>query len=379
MLLEKPEVFQRVHRIRQAYGKLDPLFLLFVVLPTFAATIYYGFLASDVYISESRFVVRSPDKPSKVGLGAILETAGFSSTGSEIYAAHDYVESRDALRALNKRDSVVHAYHNPNIFLFDRFNPLGFSGSFEDLFNYYKGKIGVEYSTTTSIMTLQVRAFTPEDAQRLNRQLLEASEALVNRLNERGRGDLIRFAAQEVREAEQSARVAASSLARFRNARGVIDPERQATVQLQMVSKLQDELIGARTQLAQLRSMAPENPQIPVLQVRINELSHEINQQSGMVAGSSRSLSANAAEYQRLQLESQIADRRLTGAMNSLQEASDEARRKQAYVERIVEPSLADDAQEPRRLRSILATLVLGLVGWAIARMLLAGIREHHG
>jgi capsular polysaccharide transport system permease protein len=108
-------------------------------------------------------------------------------------------------------------------------------------------------------------------------------------------------------------------------------------------------------------------------------LSHEINQQSGMVAGSSRSLSANAAEYQRLQLESQIADRRLTGAMNSLQEASDEARRKQAYVERIVEPSLADDAQEPRRLRSILATLILGLVGWAIARMLLAGIREHHG
>jgi len=379
LLLEKPEAFQRVRLVREAYGKVDRLFLLFVAIPTLVAVIYFGFLASDVYISESRFVVRSPDKPTKAGLGAILETAGFSSTGSEIYAAHDYVQSRDALRTLNKNDSVVRAYHNGSIFVFDRFNPLGLSGSFEDLYSYYKGKVDVDYSATTSIMTLKVRAYTPQDAQRINRQLLEASESLVNRLNERGRSDLIRFAAQEVRDAEQTARQAALSLAHFRNARGVIDPERQATVQLQMVSKLQDELIGARTQLAQLRAMAPENPQIPILQVRINELAHEIGQQSGMVAGSSRSLSANAAQYQRLQLEREIADRQLTAAMNSLQEATDEARRKQAYVERIVQPSLADDAQEPRRLRSILATLILGLVVWAITRMLLAGVREHHG
>ena len=46
-----------------------------------------------------------------------------------------------------------------------------------------------------------------------------------------------------------------------------------------MVSKLQDELIGARTQLQQLRGMAPENPQIPILEVRISSLSREIDEQ----------------------------------------------------------------------------------------------------
>ena len=65
--------------------------------------------------------------------------------------------------------------------------------------------------------------------------------------------------------------------------------------------------------------------------------------------------------------------------MNSLEEARNEARRKQAYVERIVQPSLPDEAQEPRRLRGIFATFVLGLIAWAILTMLLAGIREHHG
>ena len=366
-------------KVRAHLRRLDLLFVGTVLVPTAAALLYFGFFASDVYISESRFVVRSPDKPAASGLGMLLKSAGFSNAGDEIFAAHDFVESRDALRALNSKGQVEQSYTRPGVSILDRFNPLGLDGSFEDLYDYYLGKVAVEYASTSSITTLQVRAYTPEDAQRMNRQLLELSEAVVNRLNTRGRSDLIRVASDEVREAESSARQAASALARYRNARGVIDPERQATVQLQMISKLQDELIAARTQLQQLRSIAPENPQIPLLEVRVRQLTQEIGGQQGQVAGDRQSLSASAAQYQQLQLEREIADRRLAGAMTSLQEAQSEARRKQAYVERIVQPSLPDEAKEPRRIRGVLATFVLGLVAWGIMTMLLAGVREHHG
>jgi capsular polysaccharide transport system permease protein len=366
-----------VRNIR-AFRGVDRLFVLTVIVPTALAILYFGLFASDVYVSESRFVVRSPDKPATSGLGVLLKSAGFSNAGDEIFAAHDYVKSRDALRELNKNREVARAYTRPAISIFNRFNPFGLGGSFEDLFKYYLDRVNVQYATTSSITTLTVRAYTPGDAQKFNRELLQLSESLVNRLNERGRTDLVRYAAQEVQESEQAARQAASELARFRNANGIIDPERQATVQLQMISKLQDELIGARMQLLQLRAMAPQNPQIPILQVRISGLAREIDRQLGLVAGDRRSLSATAAQYQRLQLEREFADRRLAAAMNSLEEARNEARRKQAYVERIVQPSLPDDALEPRRLRGIFATLLLGLVAWAILRMLLAGVREHN-
>lgn len=358
--------------------KVDRLFALTVVIPTTLAILYFGLFASDVYVSESRFVVRAPDKPAASGLGVLLKTAGFSNAGDEIYAAHEYVKSRDALRALNAGGAVERAYERPGISIFDRFNPVGLSGSFEDLYNYYLHKIDIQYGTTTSITTLTVRAFTPQDAQRINRQLLERSEDVVNRLNNRGRSDLVTFATQEVVEAKIAARDAALELARFRNARGIVDPEKQATLQLEMVSRLQDELIGAKTQLQQLRAMAPENPQIPILEVRISSLSRQIDEQLGLVAGNRQSLSANAAQYQRLELEREFADRRLAAAMNSLEESRNEARRKQAYVERIVQPSLPDEAQEPRRLRGIVATFVLGLVAWGILTLLLAGMREHH-
>lgn len=365
----KPKLLQRV----------DRLFLATVVAPTLLAVLYFGLFASDVYVSESQFVVRSPDKPATSGLGVLLKTTGFSNSGDEVFVAQDYVRSRDALRALNRNDAVERAYADRGASIFDRFNPLGVNGSFEDLFDYYRDRVDVRYDATSSIATLSVRAFKPDDAHRMNRQLLTLAEGVVNRLNARGRTDLVQFAEREVREAQVEDRNAAAALARYRNGRGVVDPEQQAKVQLEMVSKLQDELIGARMQLLQLNQMAPDNPQIPILKTRIAGLAREINVQMGRVAGDRKSLSASAVQYQRLELERQFAEKRLAAALTSFQEAQSEARRKQAYVERIVEPNVPDEAAEPRRLRGILATFVLGLVAWGILTMLLAGLREHHG
>lgn len=373
----KPESPREGSAVIAKLRGLGPLFLFTVVLPTLVSMIYFGFLASDVYLSESRFVVRSPDKPQRSGLGILLDTAGFASAGEEVQAAKGFIESRDGLRALNSDNYARAAWAKESISIFNRFNPLGISGSFEDLFDYYQKKVSVEFDAQTGITTLSVRAFSPKEALNMNERLLVQAESLVNQLNERGRGDLITYAEREVAEAQDQASSAAFALAKYRNTRGVIDPERQATVQLQMISKLQDELIGARMQLLQLNSVVADNPQIPMLRVRIRGLERAIEEQLGQVAGAEGSLSEAAAQYQELQLRREFADRQLGIALASLQEARNEARRQQAYLERVAQPSLPDDATEPRRIRGILATLIVGLVAWGILTMLLAGVREH--
>jgi capsular polysaccharide transport system permease protein len=380
MLLFRPDLseLRTDARARRLLRRVNPLFLTTVVLPTLLASIYFGFLASDVYISQSQYVVRSPDKPAASGLGILLKSVGFSNAGDEIFITHDFVKSRDALRALNDQGQVQRAFGSSTISIFDRFDPFGWNQSFEDLYDYYGGKVGIEHDATSSITTLTVKAYRAQDAQRINERLLELAEGLVNRLNTRGEVDVLGYAQREAREAEVEARRASQALAAFRNTKGIIDPERQATVQLQLVSKLQDEVIGARLQLQQLQALAPENPQIPLLRTRIAGLSRQIDSELGRAAGGNRSLSASAVRYQRLVLDREYADKRLTAAMASLQEARNEARRKQAYVERIVEPNMPDEAQEPRRLRGIFATLILGLISFAIISMLIAGVREHH-
>lgn len=353
------------------------LFLVTVAIPTLIAIIYYGFLASDIYISESKFVVRSPDKSTATGLGVILKSAGFANAGDELYAAQSFATSRDALQALNRNGEFKKAYSRPEISIVDRFNPFGLSGTFEQLYRYFQKKVSLQNDSASSITTLTVRAYTPEDAYKFNQQLLEMSEATVNRLNARGRTDMVQYAQQEVDLAKAKAQQAAIALAAYRNRSGTVDPEKQAEAQMQMVSKLQDSLIAAKAELSQLQMYTPENPRIPVIQTQIATIQHEMGRELGQVAGNRRSLSAAAVQYQRVALENDFASKQLAAALASLEEARSETQRKQAYVERIVQPNLPDDPLEPRRLRGIVATFVLGLVAFAILRMLLAGVKEH--
>lgn len=355
----------------------DPLFTLIVLLPTVLSIFYYGLFASDVYTSESKFVIRSPEKSAPSTIGLLLKGAGFTNAGDEIHAAQGFLVSRDALRELNQGGQFREAYSRSSISMFNRFDPFGWDGTFETLFKYYKSRIRVDFDSASSITTLTVRAYAPGDARKFNEQLLRMAEATVNRLNTRGRRDLIQFAEAEVEVAKVRARSAALALSTFRNSRGLVDPEKQAAIQLQLISKLQDELIVTKTQLRELSQYAPRSPQVAVLKTRAAGLEEEIRQQSGLIAGDQKSLAASAAQYQRLILETQFADRQLAAAMASLQEAQNEARRKQAYVERIVEPSEPDKALEPSRIRSIFTTFLLSLIIWGVAAMLLAGIREH--
>jgi capsular polysaccharide transport system permease protein len=355
----------------------DRLFIVTVVVPFLLSILYFGFLASDVYISESKFVVRSPEKPSPTGVGVILQNVGFTSGNDEVYAAQSFAVSRDALRAINQNDAFEKAYTRDDIFVLDRFNPLGLFGSFEDLYEYFRTKVKLLNDTTTSISTLTVRAYTPEEAQRVNQRLLQMSEATVNRLNVRGRQDVVRMAQNEVAQAKSQAQSAAVALAGFRNRYGVLDPQKQAEAQMQMVSKLQDSLIGAKTELAQLQRYTPLNPRIPIVQSQIATIQAEMEKELGKVAGNRGSLAQSAVQYERLLLESELANKQLTGALTTLEQARNEAQRQQAYVERIVQPNLPDAPMEPRRLRGILATLALSLVAYGILRMLLAGVKEH--
>jgi capsular polysaccharide transport system permease protein len=231
--------------------------------------------------------------------------------------------------------------------------------------------------SSTNALGLQVKAYTPEDAFRFNRQLLDLTESTVNRLNERGRSDLIEYAEAEVASAKARSQSAALALAGYRNRSRVVDPQMEAQAQMQMISNLQTQLIAARTELAQVQRYAPENPRIPVLETQIGTIQSQINAEMGKVTGGRNSLAGNTVEYQRLTLESDFADKQLAAALSSLEQAKADARRKQAYVERIVQANLPDGPVGPLRLRGIFATLVLSLIAYGILRMLLAGVKEH--
>ncbi len=355
---------------------ISPLFIAVVIVPTLVATIYFGFLASDVYISESRFVVRSPRQAAASPISAVLSSTGLGSGPEEANSIEEYVVSRRAMEEINQDGLLDEAYGDARIFFANRFGFLGYDTQ-EALFEYYLKRVTIAEGATTQVLTLTTRAYDPAEAQEINARLLRRSEELVNSLSERARADALALAEREVEEARAEARDAALAMAAFRDSAGVVDPQAQSEVGLQMISKLQDQLIAARTQLRQLETYTPEASQIPFLRTQIRALESEIADTRNELSGQSDSLSAATARYQELQLESEFAQQQLAIMLATLQETQAEQQRKRAYVERIADPSLPDYPAEPRRIRSILATFILGLLAWGVLSMLIVGVREH--
>ena len=353
------------------------LFGLTVALPTILAIFYFGLIASDVYISESLFIVRNPERQATSSLGLLLNESGFSRNEDDSYSVNNYILSRDALQSLDKKLDIRKVFGDKSIDIFSRFPGLDWDNSFENMHRYYQKMVSVELDSNSSITTMSTRAFSADDAYHINQLLLEMSENLVNQLNERSRQDMIKFASQEVLLAEKKAKAAALNLAQYRNEKSIIDPEKQTSVPLQLIGKLQDEIIIAKTHLAQLQLLTKDNPQIPVLINRIQTLEKEIDSEIEKVAGEKHSLASKAVSYQRLALEREFADKQLTTALASLEMARNNALRQQLYVERIAQPNKPDAAMEPRRIKAILITLVMGLCVWGITTMLVAGIKEH--
>src|SRR5271170_5324262 len=120
-----------------AWLKKHLALVLTVLVPTCAAIVYYGFFASDVFISESRFLVRSPQHQMQGGLfGQILQGSGLTHSGDDTYSVHDYVLSRDALRELDAKLGVRKAFTSKQVDPLDRFPGLSWDDSFEEFYRY---------------------------------------------------------------------------------------------------------------------------------------------------------------------------------------------------------------------------------------------------
>lgn len=349
-----------------------------MVVPTLLAIIYNGLIATDIYISESQFVVRSPQKQTQSILGTLFQGTGLSGSSQDgTYPLQYFMLSRDALRELDKNLDLRKAFQKTGADFLMRFPGPDFDDSFEALFLYYQKRVSIEFDTVANIMVLKVNAFSAEDAVAINTHLLAMGEELINRLNNRAQLDSIAFAAAEVRIAEDKAREATLAVSRFRTKQSVVDPERQSALQLQGVSKLQDELIVTKTQLSQLQTFTPDNPQIPALRNRIGSLQTQIDEEIYKVTGGGNSLTNKAAGYDRLALDRTFAEKQLASALTSLEIARNEAQRKQLYLERLVQPSKPDVATQPRRFRSVFTVFVLGLFAWGVVTLLVATIKEH--
>jgi capsular polysaccharide transport system permease protein len=354
-------------------------FALFVGLPTILGILYYGLIATDIYVSQSRFVIKSPGQKGMqtTTLASLIQTTGFSSGKDQTQEVLEYVRSRDALRDLDGRIDVRARYSAQNIDFLSRFPTPFRDASFENLFRYYRSMVLADIDAESGMAVLEVRAFRPEDAYLINARLLDLSEGLVNRLNNRAEVRAIAEAERRVERAQNRFRDARLQLGSFRDRERIIDPTKQAAAVLEISSELVAEQAALMSQLSLMTRSTPRHPAIPALRSRIAAIGQQIAAQNGRAVGGSNDIASTLGRYQQLELEQEFSTQALTAASASLEQARTESQKQQFYLERVVEPNRPDLPLLPNRLKAILiifaASVCLYFIGW----MLVVGILEH--
>lgn len=359
------------------WRKLPLGFLIVVALPTLVAGVYYLLIASPRYVSESRFVVRSPERVQAAGLGVMLQGVGLAGGHTDAYAVHEYITSRDGLNDLQRRYDVAAIIGRPEADVFSKY-PQPWEGRTQE--GLYKGLqrfVTVGFDSATGISTLRVEAFKPQDAQSLSNALLSGGEALVNRLNERSARDSLAEAAKAEEEARAHLADVQQRLTAFRNRAGFIDPRLQATESSGLIGGILATLAQLRAERDQIQAEAPQSPQISVLTGRIAAYERQVAAERAKLTGGEGALAPSVGAYQDLILEQELADRQLGQATAAVISARQEARRQNLYLERIVNPNLPDKPTQPRRWLAILTVLTSSLLAYGVGWLVWAGVREH--
>jgi len=207
--------------------------------------------------------------------------------------------------------------------------------------------------------------------------LLQGGERLVNRLNERASTDAVTNALDAEQQAWERLASAQQALAAYRNDQRFIDPTRTATESSSLIVSLLQTLANLKAERTQISSQAPESPQLAAINSRIAAYEAQIANERAKIAGTSGSLASQVGTYEDLVLAREMAGKEMTQASSSLLIAQQEARRQRLYLDRVVNPSLPDRAEQPKRFLAVLTVLLSTLMLYGVGWLIWAGVREH--
>lgn len=350
-----------------------------VGVPTLFAILYYGFMASDMYVSEAKVAVRSAKSGlSTNGLTALLSSPVLSSGGQDSMVVMDYVSSLDIVDKLRDRADFIKHYSSPDI---DYISRLKSDATRQEILRYYLERVNVQRDTMSDVLTVKVRAFTPDMAQQIASLIIELNEELVNTLSNRMEEDAIQSARAEVDRAVTHLRKTALDINHFQSVNDSISPQDESMALFGRLSVMESRLSETRASLSEtLAYMREDSADVVVLKNRINALEKQLNLEKGRVTGEgTEGLGRLVGNYQPLLLEQQIAQQGYASSLASFEAARIDAQRKKQYLITFVAPNLPDAASEPRRFIKIVTVFVYSFLAYLIFGLLWSALKDHMG
>lgn len=339
------------------------------------AAVYFILVASDRYVSRAELTVKQadqikmlPDALSMLGLGG--------SNHQDILLIQDYIKSADLLDKLDKKLGLKAHYQSHDV---DYFSRLPSNVSREKFLKYYREHLTLRLDDASGVLTIELQAFDPVYGQRVVSLMLKEAEGFINKLGHQVALEQLAFVEKEVDRAYQRVQAEKSKVLDFQNNHHLISPESTSSARLGVVSQIEAQLAQQQAQLKQLQSyMKPTAPAVISVQARVDALTMQLAQEQGRLTGTDKdAMNEVTARYMDVQTQATLAADLYKTGLISLEQARIEAYRKLKHLLVISQPTLAEDAEYPRRLYNLATIGVLLCLLYGLIVMGLATLREH--
>ncbi|MCX7899520.1 MAG: hypothetical protein N2444_05475 [Methylocystis sp.] len=357
-------------------------FALCVVAPLLVASIYWGLVASKQYVTESKFSLRS-------GESSPLDSALGSVNGSNLQEGQvvvNYIKGRTIVEVLDKDLNLRKIYSRPGVDYFSSFDP---EDPVEELEKYWKKRVDASIDLLTGIISVSVRAFTPEDSLAIMNQIIRRCEDLVNDLSTRSRRDALNLAKTELGRAEENLKKATTAMRDARNVEGVLDAPAAAEAITKIITQLRADLASVEESLALQRSAAAaDSPVMRLTEARAQSLKKQIADYTAQIAdctaqiasadaGNGETMAHRAGVLSMRQTELDLANQRYALALAAFEGARVDLETQRAYLVPFLRPTLAEKSLYPRRWIEWSIIVVPATLGWAVLLAIALVARDH--
>jgi len=355
--------------------------LLMVVLPIGGAAWYLWGRAVDEYASTTGFTVRSEDSNASMAMmGGITSLIGGSTSG-DADVIYEYIQSQDMVTKVDAALDLRSHYSAP--FNQDPYFALNPDSTVEDLLSYWQRIVRVAYNQSTGLLSIEVRAFSPDMAQRVAEEIVSQSQVLVNELNATARADQLKYAQQDLDDSLVRLKSAREALVNFRMRTQIVDPQSDLQGRMGVLNSLQQQLAQALIDhdlIAQ--EAAPGDPRILQANRRIEVIRSRINDERTNFSSNDRQADGLEAypellaEYESLTVDNQFAEETYRVALTALDVARANVARQTRYLASYLRPTLPQSAEYPQRWTSLgVAGLFLFMI-WAILSLSFYSLRD---
>jgi capsular polysaccharide transport system permease protein len=354
-------------------------FMVVVIVPVIVASLYFFLFASDQFVSELRFAVRGNTEhlPGADALGTVGGLAYLNSS-QEVYAIADYIRSRAAVEEVGRTINLRWLFRAGGA---DWFSRLQNQATGEELLEYWRKMITVSTEAVSGLVLVEARAFTREDAVDIAAAIRDASEALVNHMQQRPREDMVAQAENEVRGARERAAQARDDVAQYRMSHAIVDPLDSARSLIDNVTELKATLISLDVELASAKAaMGANAPSVQTLQAKRDSLNEQIQKLERRITSTNVKEQTSARlmfDYDKVEIRRSLAEQQVALAEKILDQLRTQAHHRQIYVDVIDGPTIPERALLPERTRSV-SEIAVGALGlWGVLFLTFAGIRDH--